>query len=289
MTYWLDGAFSENPVAIDIADRGFLLGDVVFETILMIDGAPAFWDAHMERLCKALSALGFRIEIGRQALASDARRLAQRNGAAEGAASLRITVSRGAGERGLMFPAADKQRPRLLMTVDPVAPVLHSSISIRLSTYVRNGASLSARFKTANYLDNIMARREAVEQGCDEAIMLNNHGRVACASSANVFIATAADEIVTPPVEEGALPGIVRGVLLRQSDAIGAPVIERPIEPDLLQRSDVFLTNSLIGVQPAHFGPAGAEGAALNRFIRSSQTRYKHLLDHDLRRRAQQF
>lgn len=289
MIYWLDGVFKEDTIAIDVADRAFLLGDGVFETILMTDGVPAFWDAHMVRISAALSALGFRIEIDRLNLALDARRLVERNGLAEGPASLRITISRGVGRRGLIFPSADNQQPRFLMAADRVAPSLSDTMRITLSSYMRNAASVSAKFKTVNYLDNIMARREASEQGCDEAIMLNHHGRVACASAANVFIATAAGEIITPPVEEGALPGIVRGVLLHESDAIGAPVIERPVERELLRRSDVFLTNSLIGIRPVRFGSGNAEEEAPNRLIRSAQKRYKYLLENDLKRRAGQF
>lgn len=286
MTYWLDGAFRHDPAVIDVADRAFLLGDGVFETILMVDGVPAFWDGHMARLRNALSALKFSIMIDEAALFKAARRLAEKKEA--GAAVLRVTVTRGPGQRGLLFPAGVEQRPSLLMTVSPAVLPKSASAAVMLSCYVRSEASVSARFKTPNYLDNVMARQEAAGKGCDEAIMLNGKGRVACASAANVFIVTEAEEVITPPVGEGALPGIVRGLLLGQSQAIGAPMVERPIDLEELQRSEIFLTSSLIGVRPARLTKDKASEKSPSRFITAAQARYKKLLQDDLTRGAQQ-
>lgn len=96
-----------------------------------------------------------------------------------------------------------------------------------------------------------MARNEAAKAGYDEALMLNSAGRVACASAANLFAVLPDGAIVTPPISDGALPGIVREILLTGAPRAGLPIEERSILPEELSEAGIFLTNSLIGLRTA--------------------------------------
>jgi branched-subunit amino acid aminotransferase/4-amino-4-deoxychorismate lyase len=107
------------------------------------------------------------------------------------------------------------------------------------------------RHKTTNYLDNILARNEAEAAGADEAIMMNGHGRVACATSANIFVIKESGDVLTPPCEEGALDGIVRGLVLGCAAETGVNISEAPLDPEFLHEGAPFLTNSLIGLRLA--------------------------------------
>jgi branched-subunit amino acid aminotransferase/4-amino-4-deoxychorismate lyase len=125
----------------------------------------------------------------------------------------------------------------------------------------RWSSSATNSFKcTGAYAENFLARAEAAAAGADEAIMLNELGRIASASAANIFFLTAAG-LQTPPVSEGAMPGVVRAILLEEAKALGMPVREDPVDLAALSSSLPLLTNSLIGVVRGAVDGA-ADGAA---------------------------
>ncbi len=281
MNFWLNGEFQDNSKAIDIADRGFLLGDGVFETILMVDGQPAFLQAHLERLRSGVTALGIGADIIDTDVGHIVRELAQRNGTARGMGSARITLTRGPGARGLAY-AMGENDSTMLITASAYAPSAYAApASLILSQHRRNEYSLTARLKTTNYLDNILARQEAVSAGADEAIMMNLSGRVACASAANIVMVQQ-QTIKTPPVEEGALPGIVRGVLLTHAETIGLEIAEEAINLEELSTSALMLTNSLIGVRSARLLEGRGGNAVEQDIIALLKSCYERALKNDL-------
>ena len=114
-------------------------------------------------------------------------------------------------------------------------------------------------YKTTNYLDNILARRAALAAGADEAIMLNQHGRVAAAAAGNLFVQKGR-QLITPPLSEGALPGIIRAALLASGDKSGLNVTEGLIGRDLLAKADaLFISNSVQLIVPAGFDATASE------------------------------
>lgn len=277
MTFWLNGAFKDDPHAVSIADRGFLLGDGLFETILVVDGVPAFLNAHIARLSNAMKALSFDASID-EAIGGVVGELAKRNGLQTGFAAARLMVSRGAGGRGLAFPETP---PTILVTIHNYAPPDRDGPArLMVSQFRRSETSLSSRFKTLNYLDNTMARHEADGRGCDEAIMLNSAGRVACASAANIFVIAKDGRIITPPVREGALPGVIRSLLLREEAK------EAEIEPALLEKTGLFITNSLIGLRGACLGGKPAASQPAHNVVQRLQAWYDGVLQTDLEHRA---
>lgn len=277
MIAWLNGEFVEDP-QVSAADRGFLLGDGAFETIYVERGRCAFLAEHLARLASGLETLRIaRPDMGD--IGEIVAALAARN-AIDGRAAARLTVTRGAGERGLRFSG---ESPTALATIAPLAPPASEPLRVIVSQRRRFALASTGAFKAVGgYVENFLAHNEALAASAGEALMLNEHGRLASAAAANVFILTEAG-IATPTVEEGAMPGVVRGLLLRHAAETGSPIIERPIEPLELQEAPVFLSNSLIGVRPATLGPPPPK--ADERF-RVLQSWYQRRLEEELARGA---
>ncbi len=264
MTFWLNGVFQNQTNAIDIADRGFLLADGLFETLRIINGRPLFFERHMSRLHKSAAALKINIPFKEEIIRAAIEKLVGVHVRAGSAASARITLTRGVGDRGLGAPSPEIARSTVLITAEEAPSPAEGAAKIMVSRHRRCAASFAARHKTLNYIDNIMARMEAGEAGADDAVMLNEYGRVACASAANIFVITSDLRVVTPPLEDGALPGVVRAVLLEAATRKGVGIAESSLDADALQGGLCFLTNSLVGVRRARLAgrQAEASGAA---------------------------
>ena len=230
-----------DPQVIPIDDRGFLLGDGLFETVLFQAGKPVLWDSHLERLGRGCAALGLPLPEGKKLRAEADRAIRDRRlGSAR--AAVRLTWTAGSGGRGLARP--QPPTPRLVVSAAS-SPRPETPAAVIVSTIRRNARSPSARLKTLAYVDNVLARREAQAQGADEALMLNTAGHVACATAANVFW-IADNRLHTPSLSCGVLDGILRARVLAS-----APVEEVRLGLDgLLKCEAAFLTNSLIGVRP---------------------------------------
>ncbi len=245
---WLNGVFRPVEEArIAPNDRGFLLGDGIFETLLAEGGAVRHAGAHLARLSSAAKMLGIPEIFPAAEIAAAMVRLLQENQLMQGRAALRLTLTRGEGARGVAPPA--DARPTLLLTAGAIPPPPASMRAI-VSTYIRNEKSVSSRIKSLNYLDNIMARSEAVARYADEALMCNSMGHLASASAANLFIVTGG-ELRTPSMEEGALPGIMRAIVLQAAAVQQIAVRVGGISmAELSKASEAFLTNALTGVCP---------------------------------------
>ncbi|KCZ66318.1 hypothetical protein L53_03070 [Hyphomonas sp. L-53-1-40] len=236
-------ALSDQSELFDLRDRGLLLADGVFDTSLVSDGRVILRDAHLDRLTEGATALGIELERKTVTRVMDA--------AIEGTVSgaLRITVTRGAGVRGLADDMAAS--PTLIARVSEYdGSLTPEALRAHKSTIQRNPTSITARYKTLSYTDNIAALRGAIHAGFNEAFFFSPDGHLACASVANVFVQM--DEaIFTPPVGDGALPGVVRNWILGKGRIGDFAVSERSISLGDLRSADrVFLTNSLRLFQP---------------------------------------
>ncbi len=271
MMLWLDGRLVEREDArIDPADRGFTLGDGLFETIRAEAGCAAYLDRHLKRLKEGAQVLGIPLSWPDAAIEAALTALLAAEGLRE--AALRLTLTRGPGPRGIVPPA--EPHPTLMITAGPLPPPAGPARLVIATVTRRNEMSPLARLKTLNFLDNILARREAAERGADDAILLNTAGRVAEATAANLFVLK--DGVwVTPPVEDGALPGIARGRLLEQG------AVEASLEPaDLARAAAAFLSNSL-GLRPV----AAIDGTPLKELTLSPSS-WSKWGEHPARRRA---
>jgi branched-chain amino acid aminotransferase len=225
---------------LSASDRGFLLGDGLFETLPVLNGQPLWWSDHKDRLTRSAGMIDLPLDmelldqmIERLSAVSDGQ-----------SAILRIAVSRGAGGRGLLPPDAPK--PTLLATLVPLpAGLAFADVTLATSTIRRNEHSVTARIKSCNYLDNILAAREAEKAGAGDALLLNTAGNVACTTIGNLF-ALEGNRLTTPPLADGVLPGILRGQLLALANRWGFECREASIDLQTLKKADgLLMTNSL--------------------------------------------
>jgi len=242
----LNGHLVEAAVArIDPADRGFLLADGLFETLRAYDGRPFALEAHLVRLSDGAAALGLPMPPTTE-LAAAVTETLQANNHRE--ASIRITLTRGAGQRGLLPP--EEPKPTWMVTTSLFANSRPAAWKAKLVSIRRNEHSPLARLKSLAYLDNVLALKEAAQSGADEALMLNTAGRLACGSRSNLFLVLSG-ALVTPPPSEGALPGIARRQLLDLAAKAGIETRETPLSiEDLKRASEALVSNSLIEVKP---------------------------------------
>lgn len=225
---------------IDPTDRGLALGDGLFETMCLRKGKVRRLPAHLGRLRLSAEALGIPLAYDDDALDNQITALVAANALTE--AVIKMTLTRGPGARGIALPAAPQ--PTLLIATADAPPEPEPARVIIAGVTRRNELSPLSRFKTLNYLDSVLARDEAAQAGADDALLLNTQGRVAESTTANVFLLVNGG-LITPPVDEGALPGVARADAIRLTRAE-----EKPVTLQILaSASEVFLTNAL-GVRP---------------------------------------
>jgi branched-chain amino acid aminotransferase/4-amino-4-deoxychorismate lyase len=235
-------------------DRGLLLGDGLFETVLWTGRGLAAWGEHVARLQAGCAVIGLPAPAAAR-LHDAAVAAVEQAGLSDGRAAVRLTWTAGSGGRGLDRP--DDPTPALLAAASP-APARTAPSRLAVSAVRRNDGSPAARLKTLAYLDNVLARREARLAGADEAVMLNTRGEVACAAAANLFWFED-DRLITPALSVGVLAGVARAAVLRLAPTLGLAVEEAVVRPRALRDvRGLFLTNSLIGVRPV----AALDGAS---------------------------
>ncbi len=237
----INGVLTDAAAArIDPTDRGFTLGDGLFETIVVRKGAARHLKAHMARLRSGAELLGIPLRSDDRHMAGLIEAVVTANALTE--AVVRLTFTRGPGARGLASPV--RPTPTLVITAGPMPPPADPAKVIIAKSTRRNEHSPLSRIKHLNYLDNIIARREAEAAKADDAILLNTVGRIAESAVANIFVLVD-NFMLTPPIDDGALPGIMRQEAIKLSHAE-----EKSISLEMLLRaSEVFLTNAL-GVRP---------------------------------------
>jgi len=240
----INGALVEGRSArLDPMDRGFTLGDAIFESLRVRDGRPEFAAEHLARLEAAARVLALVLPFGEDHVMDRIDRLIATSGMAD--AALRLTVSRGPAARGVAAPPAEHCRPTAVISLHPLPPARNAAVAAVTATVTRrNEHSPVSRIKATPYLDSIIALEEAKADGAQDAVLLNTAGRVASACYANLF-AVVDGRLVTPPLADGPLPGVTRGRVLA---ALGGT--EQSLAPqDLASATEIFLTNSF-GVRP---------------------------------------
>lgn len=241
---WVNGVLGGR---IDPADRGLLLGDGVFDTLVSFSRIPLAGDRHLARLIEHAEAIGIDLDPSRVREGWNA----VIGAAAEDHLILRTTVTRGAAARGLWPKTGAPAGPTILVSgVAWTQDMIGRPIRLVTSTIARNAGSPGSRLKTIDYLDNILAAREAAAQGADDALLLNAAGKVACSTIANVFIFVAG-QLITPPEADGVMAGIVRGLVLELARKEGVETAERSLAVgELMAADEVFLTNSVRLLSP---------------------------------------
>ena len=239
--------------AVTALDRGLLLGDGLFETMRVLRGRILQWERHWGRLHGGAAAIGLALPWGQTELHAAVVQTLHANGLAQ--AVVRLTVTRGSTNARGLLPPADAL-PTLVIRATPFTPypahLYRDGMRVIVSRRVRrNEHSPLSRIKSLCYLDNVIARQEAAEQGADEALLLNTQGNVACATTANVF-SVQAGRLYTPPAAAGALPGTLRALVCEDlAPSLGCELHGTQLsEPAVREADEVFLTNALMGIMP---------------------------------------
>ena len=241
MKIWMNGAFVSASGAIDATDRGLTLGDGVFETLAVLGGRPSLFKAHMGRLRNGAAVLGITVPAGDEEILAALETLAESADVDEGSA--RITLTRGPAQRGVLPPA--NARPTLMATVHAGDVGWGTPLSAIVAKGTRrNERSQLSAIKSTNYADAILARMEAEAAGAGDAILLNTADRVAEATAANVFCVIAGG-LVTPPLSDGALAGIMRAEVLSRET-----VEERSLSKRELAGADEIILTSSLSIRP---------------------------------------
>lgn len=249
---WVNGERrSEDEPHVSARDRGFTLGDGVFETMRAHNGTVFRLEQHLVRLRQGLVTLGIPVPPLLSEWVRGPVGLLD-EGAAGAKASVRLTVTRGAGAPGLAIPT--DASPTVVVAVNPMpnypAAIYTSGLTAHVASGRRNEYAMTAGLKTIAYTDSVAAWLEARRHGADEALFLDTEGHCSEAMASNVF-AHVDGVLLTPPLTCGALPGITRAVVLELAPTLGIRAEERAFGlADLRRADEVFLTSSTRGIAP---------------------------------------
>lgn len=275
MVYVNGKMLPKSQAAVNVFDHGLLYGDGVFEGIRVYKGKIFKCEQHMNRLYACAKAIRLDLEkhVSRQEMVRIQRQCIEANGLVDG--YIRLIVTRGVGTLGLHpFKCPE---PGVICVADQIQlfpPELYEQ-GMRVVVAKRPRIPiecLDPRIKSLNYLNNILAKVEAIDAGCLECIMLNLDGYVTEGSGDNIFLVKDG-EIFTPPSDAGILEGITRRFVMTElAPLLGVSVTEKPLRlEDVFAADEIFLTGSAAEViavtrigqteDDAHVVGSGAEGA----------------------------
>jgi len=238
----------ESEAKISVFDHGFLYGDGVFEGIRAYRGVVFKLREHIERLYDSAKFLRIEIPMSKEDLMEAILETVRRNGLSD--CYIRVVVTRGVGDLGLDPRKCEK--PSIIIIARPMAPLLGKRVvSLIISSVRRDGVdATNHQAKSLNYLNNILAKLEAINAGADDAVMLDSRGFVSEATGENIFIVKD-ERIMTPPPTSGILSGITRDCVIELARRLGYEVVERELTPfELLTADEVFLTGTAAEIVP---------------------------------------
>jgi len=246
MKVWLNGELVDGEQAkVSVFDHGVLYGDGVFEGIRVYRGRIFQCDAHVDRLFDSARSIRLAIPYTKQEIVEAMAEAVRANGVTDG--YIRLVVTRGPGTLGLN-PFHCPQ-PAMFVIADQIVlypeKMYRDGMAVIVAKTVRTSPRMvNPGIKSLNYLNNILAKIEAIGAGVAEAIMLNEHANVAECTGDNLFIVEGG-KVVTPPLSAGILPGITRAVVMRLAGELGLALAEDDIAvPRLLAAEECFLTGT---------------------------------------------
>ncbi len=252
MVIYIDGQFlSEEEAKISVLDHGYLYGDGVFEGIRMYSGCIFKLKEHIDRLYDSARAIMLDIPMGKDELISAIVDTVKKNNLSDG--YIRVVVSRGVGDLGL--DPRKCPRPTVVVIADKIKlypeELYKNGLEIITVPIRRNiPEAVNPQVKSLNYLNNILAKIEAIHRGYEEALMLNHEGYVAECTGDNIFMIKG-NNLVTPPTSVGVLKGITARTVMDIALEIGMEVREeRFTRYDLYTSEEVFLTGTAAEIIP---------------------------------------
>ncbi len=243
---WLhDKLVDQDQAKISVFDHALLYGDGVFEGIRVYGGKIFEFDAHLDRLYNSAKVIRLVIPMNKHPLADAVNKTIEANNIVDG--YIRLIVTRGTGDLGLNPLICKGAGVIIIAHSIQLYPeeLYETGLKVVSAATIRNHPlSLPPQIKSLNYLNNILAKIEALDKGVSEAIMYNHEGYVAEAVADNVFIVKNG-VIYTPPTQAGSLPGITRAVVMRLAKAENIEVVEKNlVRFDLYVCDEFFLTGT---------------------------------------------
>jgi branched-chain amino acid aminotransferase len=273
---WVDGRLlPADGVHLSAFDRGFQLGDGIFETLRARGGHPTELAEHITRLRRSAAGLDIALpdDIDLQLTAGIAELLAADGfDGPFGDVSLRITVSRGAFRGRGLLPPDEVVRPTIAIQAWPIVPTpaghLDGGLHLIASAVRRDPANPLATLKTVSRADYVYARLEARRAGADDAVFLTVDGHLSEATTSNIFLIRRASdgslELATPSLDCAILPGTTRSWLLAWGARVGLrPIEARLVASELAAAEEAFLSSSVAGVLPVTRFAGAAIGTGL--------------------------
>ena len=243
---WLgDKLVDQAEAKISVFDHGLLYGDGVFEGIRIYNSRIFELDAHIIRLYESAKVIRLEIPMSKKELINAVEKTVEANGVIDG--YIRLVITRGVGTLGLNPFVCENAMVFIIADNIQLYPeeLYEKGMKVISATTVRNHPlAIPPQVKSLNYLNNILAKIEALDNNVPEAIMYNHEGYVAEATGDNVFIVK--DGVVyTPPVEAGALGGITRSVVIKLAKEEELQVVEKNLTRfDLYVCDEFFLTGT---------------------------------------------
>ncbi len=247
-----NGAFiSPQEAKVSIFDRGFLYGDSIYEVTLTYQGKPFLVEEHLDRLWHSADGIGLSIQMKREELTRIIHEGARKLGLER--QYIRIIITRGIGDLGLDPALGEEQTTLILFKELPAldTALYEKGVTLFTSEVLRNPKkSMDPSVKSGNYLNNVLAIKQAREAGAYDAVMLNAKGYVTESTSANIWMVLG-ESIITPPLEAGLLGGITRQKVMELGKAQGFDIKEQNFTVDTLKSAnEVFITSSTREVLP---------------------------------------
>jgi branched-chain amino acid aminotransferase len=253
MKIYIDGQFLDKEDAkISVFDHGLLYGDGVFEGIRIYSGRVFKLKEHIERLFESAQAIAMTMPISVAEMTEATLKTVAINGLRDG--YIRLVITRGIGSLGLNPYQCPKPSIIIIASTISLYPAERYEKGLSLITCATRRptpASLSPRVKSLNYLNNVMAKIEALQAGCEEGIMLNEQGYVAECTGDNVFVIKKGI-VNTPPTSSGALDGITRRAVMDLLFSLGIQCREEVMtRHEIYTADECFLTGTAAEVIPA--------------------------------------
>jgi len=253
MKIYINGKFyDKNNAKISVFDHGLLYGDGVFEGIRAYNRLVFKLDAHINRLYESAHSIMLKVPLNKDQLVKAVIQTLKVNKLND--AYIRLIVTRGEGDLGL-DPRKCFGKASVIIIADKVKLYPENLYKngmeiITVSTTRNSHSALNPQIKSLNYLNNILAKIEAVHLGYEEALMLNDSGYVAECTGDNVFMISE-NELYTPPECMGALRGVTRGAVLKVARAAKIPTHEHVFtRHELYTAEECFLTGTAAEIIP---------------------------------------
>jgi len=253
MKVYIDGKFhNKEDAKISVFDHGLLYGDGVFEGIRFYHGKVFRLDEHMKRLEMSARAIALQLPMPRAEITEAVLETIRQNRLQDG--YIRLVVTRGDGDLGLSPLNCPKASVIIIAASIKLYPPDMYENGLHVVTCstrrIPHGA-LSPMVKSLNYLNNVLAKLEAINAGAGEGLMLNEQGYVAECTGDNIFIIREG-KLFTPPIASGALEGVTRGVVFDIAAELGLTVHEPQMTRyDIYTADECFLTGTAAEVIPA--------------------------------------